>query len=80
MLEMRSSHGHDMSIVGGIGRIGYMRGGSKAVWKDEDLAETFLSRALRFINNRQNTEQPFFCITLCISLMFPVYRQHASAA
>lgn len=60
MLEMRSSHGHDMSIVGGIGRIGYMRGGSKAVWKDEDLAETFLSRALRFINNRQNTEQPFF--------------------
>ena len=60
MLEMRSSHGHDMSIVGGIGRIGYMRGGSKAVWKDEDLAETFLSTALRFINNRQNTEQPFF--------------------
>lgn len=60
MLEMRSSHGHDMSIVGGIGRIGYMRGGSKAVWKDEDLAETFLSRALRFINDSQNTEQPFF--------------------
>ena len=41
LLEMESSNGHDMSIVGGIGRIGYMRGGKKAIWRDEDLAETF---------------------------------------
>ena len=31
LLRVRSSHGHDKSIVNGIGRIGYMRGGSKAV-------------------------------------------------
>lgn len=60
LLEMHSSHGHDMSIVGGIGRIGYMRGGRKAVWKDEDLAETFLGRAVRFIDDSQEKNQPFF--------------------
>lgn len=60
LLKMRSSHGHDMSIVEGIGRIGYMRGGKKAVWKDEDLADAFLSRALQFINDSQKRKQPFF--------------------
>ena len=60
LLTMRSSYGHDMSIVGGIGRIGYMRGGEKAVWKDEDLAETFLNRALRFVRDSHEKEQPFF--------------------
>ena len=57
---MRSSHGHDKSIVNGIGRIGYMRGGSKAVWKDEELAETFLNRATRFISDSCRAEKPFF--------------------
>ena len=59
---MRSSHGHDKSIVNGIGRIGYMRGGSKAVWKDEELAETFLNRATRFISDSCRVEKPFFFI------------------
>ena len=31
LYNMRSSHGHDMSIVNGIGRIGYMKGGGKAL-------------------------------------------------
>ncbi len=60
LLKMRSSHGHDMSIVEGIGRIGYMRGGKKAVWKDEELAETFLDRAIRFIDDSRKQNQPFF--------------------
>ncbi len=58
MLRMRHSQGHDCSIVNGVGRIGYMRGGAKAVWKDEDLAERFLSEAEGFI--RENKETPFF--------------------
>lgn len=60
LLQMYSSNGHDMSIVSGIGRIGYMRGGEKAIWKDEDLAETFLNRALQFVDDSQKQEQPFF--------------------
>lgn len=69
MLEMRSSNGHDMSIVGGIGRIGYMRGGKKAIWKDEELAETFLNRAIRFIDESRDRGQPFF-------LYYAVHQPH----
>ena len=69
LLEMESSNGHDMSIVGGIGRIGYMRGGRKAIWKDEDLAETFLGRALQFINESRKEDKPFF-------LYYAVHQPH----
>lgn len=57
-LRMFSSHGHDKSIINGVGRIGYMKGGETALWKDEDLAETFLNRAKGFVD--QSGEQPFF--------------------
>ena len=55
---VKSSHGHGNSIVNGVGRLGYMRGGKSAVWKDEDLAETFLSKSVNFIEENKN--QPFF--------------------
>lgn len=58
LLKMKASHGHDMTIVNGVGRIGYMRGGKSALWKDEELAETFLGRAVQFVND--NKAQPFF--------------------
>lgn len=61
-LLLQSSHGHDQSIVNGIGRIGYMRGGGNAVWKDENIADTIVKKTIEFIN--QNQENPFF-IYLC---------------
>ena len=39
LTNLRSSHGHDMAIVNGIGRIGYMKGGGRALWKDENRSE-----------------------------------------
>lgn len=57
-LRMLHSHGHNNSIINGIGRIGYMRGGNKAIWKDEDLTEQFLLESKNFIN--ENKEKPFF--------------------
>ena len=36
--NLQSSHGHNQSIVNGIGRIGYMRGGGKALWKGWNIA------------------------------------------
>ena len=41
MLKMQWAHGHNNSIVNGIPRIGYMKGGQKARWKDEDMADYF---------------------------------------
>lgn len=58
LYNMRSSHGHDMSIVNGIGRIGYMKGGGKALWKDENLADSILTHAVKFIEKHK--KEPFF--------------------
>lgn len=60
LLKMRSSpnHGHNNTIVNGIGRIGYMSGGNKARWTDEEMPLTFLAKAKEFIEN--NKKQPFF--------------------
>ena len=56
--NMKSSHGHNMSIVNGIGRIGYMKGGGKALWKDENIADSITTHAIDFI--KKNSNNPFF--------------------
>ena len=60
LLKMASSpnHGHDQTIVNGIGRIGFMSGGKKARWTDEEMPLTFLQRAKDFID--ANRQKPFF--------------------
>jgi arylsulfatase A-like enzyme len=58
LLKMHPSHGHDMTIVNGISRIGYMTGGRSALWVDEDIAEVITSKAVKFIEG--NKEKPFF--------------------
>lgn len=55
LLKIHPSHGHDMSIVNGISRIGYMRGGQAALWKDEDMADTFTGEAVKFIEKHRAT-------------------------
>jgi arylsulfatase A-like enzyme len=57
-LRLRASHGHDMSIVNGIGRIGFMRGGAAVLWRDEEMAEVFLREAVSFATRHR--ERPFF--------------------
>ena len=58
LLKMHPSHGHDQSIVNGISRIGYMKGGGKALWKDENIADSITSHAIGFI--REHKDEPFF--------------------
>lgn len=58
LLKLNASHGHNNTIVNGIGRIGYMTGGKKARWTDEELAPTFLNKALDYIE--ENKKKPFF--------------------
>lgn len=62
LTKLRPSHGHDQSIVNGISRIGYMKGGGRALWRDEDIADSILSHTIRFIDSHRR--QPFF-IYLC---------------
>jgi arylsulfatase A-like enzyme len=58
LLKVVPSHGHDQTIVNGISRIGYMKGGTSALWKDEDMADVFTSRAVGFIERQR--AKPFF--------------------
>ena len=69
LLKMRSSpgQGHDQTIVNGIGRIGYMSGGYRARWTDEEVPITFLIKAKEFIEI--NKDNPFF-------LYYPLTEPH----
>jgi len=58
LLKMHPSHGHDMSIVNGISRIGFMKGGKSALWKDEEMADVITSKAVEYIEKNKN--KPFF--------------------
>ncbi|HEY2416156.1 MAG TPA: arylsulfatase [Pirellulaceae bacterium] len=58
LLKMKLTHGHDMTIVNGISRIGYMSGGKSARWVDEDMADRITEKAVKFIE--KNEKSPFF--------------------
>jgi arylsulfatase A-like enzyme len=60
LLKIKSSpgQGHENTIVNGIGRIGYMSGGNKARWVDEEVSTTFLTKAKEYIE--ANSKSPFF--------------------
>lgn len=61
-LKPSPNHGHDQSIVNGISRIGYMKGGGKALWKDEDIADSIAAKAVAFLEkNRKNSFFMYLC-------------------
>lgn len=60
LLRMQLSHGHDQSIVNGISRIGYMKGGRSALWRDEDIADSITTHAIEFIERVAKDSKPFF--------------------
>ena len=70
-LKQRSSHGHDYAVVNGIGRIGWMKGGGKALWKDENLADSILAHALGFMD--QHRDEPFFMYLATNDVHVPRY-------
>lgn len=61
-LKLDWSHGHNQSIVDGISRIGYMKGGGRALWKDENIADSIAAHSIRFI--QEHASEPFF-LYLC---------------
>lgn len=52
------NHGHNQAIVNGISRIGYMKGGGKALWEDENIADSITVKAIQFIERQKDA--PFF--------------------
>ena len=58
LLTMKWHHGHNNSIVNGIPRIGFMKGGEAAKWSDVDMADHFLLKAQEYVKSHK--DQPFF--------------------
>ncbi|OYD41762.1 arylsulfatase [Sphingobacterium cellulitidis] len=60
LLKMKASpnHGHNQTIINGIGRIGWMTGGLQARWVDEEVTMTFADKVIQYI--RENKNKPFF--------------------
>jgi len=62
LLKMKSSHGHDMTIVNGVSRIGFMAGGKAARWVDEDMADVITKKAVHFLESRAREAKPFLLV------------------
>ena len=59
MTYYKSSHGHNNSVINGIGRIGKQFGGKSALWDDETMADVFVEKTQKYIASRKAGE-PFF--------------------
>lgn len=63
-LPATPNHGHNNTIVNGIGRIGFMTGGKMARWTDEEMPLTFLQKAKNFIDeNKHNSFFLYYALT-----------------
>lgn len=58
LLSMKWHHGHNGTIVNGVSRIGFMKGGEQAKWSDIDMADEFLNQAKKYIDKVKGN--PFF--------------------
>ncbi|MGJ8723396.1 MAG: sulfatase-like hydrolase/transferase [Roseibacillus sp.] len=58
MTYYMNTHGHNMSVINGVGRIGMMKGGKSALWNDEEMADKLVEKAGAFIE--KNKGEPFF--------------------
>ncbi len=67
LLRYKANPQHSGSIVNGVSRIGYMKGGRAAEWKEEQFPEVFTGKAIDFM--RANRDKPFF-------LFFPFHDPH----
>jgi len=58
LTTLKWHHGHNGSIVNGIPRIGFVKGGKSANWSDVDLADHFLQKAQDYVKTHK--ANPFF--------------------
>jgi arylsulfatase A-like enzyme len=62
LLRMDWSHGHNNTIHNGIGRIGFYTGGTRARFRDEELADAWVAESVRFMESCATgaSRRPFF--------------------
>jgi arylsulfatase A-like enzyme len=68
-LKMDWDYGHNEAVVNGVGRIGYMKGGTTALWKDEDMADALAREGAAYIARFK--DRPFFLYYAAHSIHVP---------
>jgi len=58
VLKYPADKQHSGTIINGVSRIGFMAGGRKALWNDEELGDQFASKAIGYIE--EHKDKPFF--------------------
>ena len=58
LVKLQWHHGHNNSVVNGIPRIGYVKGGKSAYWNDSTMADNFNQKAIEYIKEKKDA--PFF--------------------
>lgn len=58
MIDLKWHHGHNNSIVNGVPRIGFMKGGKSALWNDSIMAHQFLEKSIAYVKEKR--DKPFF--------------------
>jgi arylsulfatase A-like enzyme len=54
LLKQKADKQHSGTIINGISRIGFMKGGKAARFKDEELATTVVKKSIEFIERHKN--------------------------
>lgn len=60
---------HNEAVHNGVGRIGWQKGGTAALWKDEDMADDFACEAVAFVARAK--DKPFFLFFATHSIHVP---------
>ena len=58
LLKFKADTQHSNTIIDGISRIGYMSGGTSALWKDQEMPDVLVGKVNEFI--AENKDKPFF--------------------
>ncbi|VGO17432.1 Arylsulfatase [Pontiella desulfatans] len=71
MTVYQSTHGHNDSVINGIGRIGYMSGGKAALWDEQTISDVFVDEAHAYI--KEHRKEPFFLYFASQDIHVPRY-------
>ncbi len=69
MVTLEADDQHNKTVINGIPRIGYMKGGESARWSDIDMADHFLEKVQTYLSDKNESEKPFF-------LMYTMQQPH----
>ena len=76
--EYLPSHSHNQGIVNGIPRIGFMTGGTAAIWKDEEMEDVSRIRPSLLLSAKRISR--FFSILHLTIYTCPAYQISVSSA